>query len=369
VNRVADLTRQETFQVLTWAMGGMASPDRLGFRHRAGHVRTFALEVNLPIDADPIEKVNRVAASLQMRMKPTADAALAVLEGDLGGVFVDVADPRVWLIHTTGPSAWLEPLLAKAVSKSADIDWCWLPLSLIRAMQQEGRTRWFKSDFRGDELLPADGVAARRLKIQLEGDDAERLRSIIASLPEYETAASLTGVTIEIVDHDIGTLRAAAHYRGGFTGAGSSFELHQGFVSRAIGSYAESVRGAEANQAFRWSFHEDDARATFEGGTIEIRLGRPIDNLDHFAAGIFSSREPFRLWATPTRVSDGLIEAEVADLHLGQTFKVDVTRSTLRLYLREGVCANSVFRLLTNLQHRYDATAHAVASRGSVAIA
>lgn len=367
MNAVSDLTRQETLQRLSLAMGGIGSGERFGFRHRPGTVRTFALEVNQAGDADPLARVDKLAFDMGMHMRPTADAALAVVSGQLGGVFVDVADSRFWLIHTTGPSSWLEPQLARLVAKSADVDWCWLPISLFRGMQAEGRTRWFKSDFRGDELLPESGVAARRLKIQLEGDNAEFLRAHIAKLPEYASAAALTGVTVEIVDQEIGTLTAAAHYRGGFTGRGASFDLHQGFVSRAIGAYAEKVRRTESRCGFRWHVDEEGRHATFSGHTIEITLARGIEDLDKFAAGVFSSREPFRLWATPTRVSESVVEAEVADLHVGQTFRVDVMRTGLRVYLGDGVCANTVFRLLTNLQHRYDATAEATSAEGTIA--
>lgn len=62
-----------------------------------------------------------------------------------------------------------------------------------------------------------------------------------------------------------------------------------------------------------------------------------------------------------------MIEAEVADLHVGQTFRVDVLRDGLRVYLSEGVCANTLFRMLANLQHRYDATATAVSADGTIA--
>lgn len=363
---VQHVTRQEVVTALSHAMLGAGSGNRFGFRLLAGGVRTFALEVN-QAGADPLARVAQMAHEMGMRMSPTADASLALVAGDPGGLFVDVVDPRFWLLHTTGPSAWVEPLLEQLVGRSPDIDWCWLPLSLIRGMQAEGQTRWFKSDFRGEELLPSQGVIARRLKIQLEGDDAEKFRAILAAVPGYEQAGALTGVTVELSDTDAGNLTVAAHYRGGFKGQGDSFELHEGFVGRAIGAYAADVRGVEDRLGFRWEIHEEGQGASFTGRTIEIGLTRRIDDLDRFTAGIFSAREPFRLWATPTKVSENLIEAEVADLHVGQQFRVDVTRTGMRIYLNAGVCANTVFRLLANLQHRFDATAVARSSEGPIA--
>lgn len=356
MNAAADVTRQEVLARLGAAMRGSASSDRFGFRQRAGHARTFALEVN-HAEGDPLARVDRFAFDLGMQMLPTADASLAVVAGERGGMFVDVADSRFWLVHSTGPAAWLEPLLSHLITRSADLDWCWLPLSILEDLQAEGRTKWFKSDFRGEELLPAAGVAARRLKIQLEGDDAGALRRLIAQQSGYETALSLTGVTIELADGDGIPLTAAAHYRGGFTGLGASFDVYQALVGRTIDAYAARVRAAESDLAIRWSVDMERPHATLSGGTVEILLHRPIPDLYQFATSVLSSREPFRLWAMPTPVSSQLVEAEVADLHVGQVFKLDLLPDRLRIYLEDGVCANTIFRLLANIQHRFDAMA------------
>jgi len=366
VNPVGDLTRLELFERLSNAMNGHPSADRFGFRHRPGNVRTVAIEVEGNGTPDPLERVQQVAASLGMRMWSTADASLAVLVSDAGGVFVDVVDPRFWLLHTTGPSSWLDGPLGHLAAKSADADWCWLPLSLIARMQLRGRTRWFKSDFRGDELLPRDGVRARRLKVQLEGDDADDLRRYIALRPDYAAAEALTGVTVELGHGELDSLSVAIHYRGGFIGHGARFEPHNAFVAEAIGDYSANVRRTEEQVALRWDVH-DGSRATFDGEPVEIRLGRPITDLNRFAAGIFAAKDPFRLWAVPTSVGPDRIEAEVADLHVGQSFNVDITTDRILIYLTAGSCANTVFRLLANLQHRYDATASVWSSAGQIA--
>ncbi len=356
---VADLTRQEWVQLQSLAMTGSPSAKRFGFRHRPGNVRTFAIEVNGADRSDPLERLEQVGHALGMRMRPTADSSLAVLSNEVGGAFADVVDPRFWLIHATGASGWLESSMASLIGAGDQIDWCWLPVEQLEAIQGEGRTRWYKSDFRGDELLPKRGTKARRLKVQLEGDDAEELRRYISGFEGYEAAGSLTGITI-VLDDQEGEQFAAAHFRGGFTGHGWSFGLYQAFVTRAVDRYAEGVRGLELGHGYRWT--ADDARGvTFEGRSIDINLGRPIEDLERFARGLFSSKEPFRLWGLTSGYGGTQIEADVVDLHVGQRFLMQIRQDRLHLYLGDGTCANTVYRLLTNLQHRYDATARIAA--------
>jgi hypothetical protein len=40
---------------------------------------------------------------------------------------------------------------------------------------------------------------------------------------------------------------------------------------------------------------------------------------------------------------------------------MDITPNALRIYLTRGSCGNTVFRLLANLQHRFDAVASTTA--------
>jgi len=270
---------------------------------------------------------------------------------------IDLADPRFWLVHVAGPSTWADELVASNVRRATDLDWCWLPMSHLDAMQALGRTRWFKSDFEGDELLGDHSEGARRLKVQLEGRDADRLRRYIAELPEYRTANSLTGLAVD-VENSVGTVREAAHYRGSFKVAGDSFDAHQLFLGAVVSRYASSVRRVEAMAGIRWERAGETGRR-FVGGVIEIKVNTRILDRMTFAEQLLSAREPFRLWGIPTAVGEDIVEAEAVDLHIGKAFRLDILESSLRLYLDAGVCGNTVFRLLANLQHRYDATATA----------
>jgi hypothetical protein len=330
--------------------------DRLPFDLRAGEVKSYALEVNFGDGEDgALGAVESLAASLGLSMARTEDPALALLWNEAMGLFVDYLDPRFWLIHTAAPAGIVHGKLRSAVWSSRGIDWCWFPWQFLRELQGRGEPRWFKSEFRGDELLPSEGVRARRLRVQLEGDSADELLEQLIADDRYRLSTALSGVALRVRDRQLGVVDEAAHYQGRFVGRGGAFELHLGFMSRAVQAYAEAVRHIERHFALGWDGSEERGFG-FEGHVLQIRFGRRIDDLSQFLTGLFSCRDPFRLWAVPRLVNDRFAEAEVVDLHVGQQFRMDISSEWLRVYLSSGVCGNTVVRLVTNLQRRYDAS-------------
>lgn len=87
---------------------------------------------------------------------------------------------------------------------------------------------------------------------------------------------------------------------------------------------------------------------------VVLRFSRPIPDLELFLDGLFSAREPFRLWGIPRMVGSGAAEVEAVDLHVGQQVRFDITAEWMRVYLFAGGCGNSVVRLVVNLQHHFD---------------
>ena len=90
------------------------------------------------------------------------------------------------------------------------------------------------------------------------------------------------------------------------------------------------------------------------GAPIVIKFSRPIEDIENFVDSMFSSREPLRFWGVP-RIEDGVAELEAVDLHVGELLRVDIGMNWLRVFLPQGGCGNSIVRLVSNLQHRFDA--------------
>lgn len=351
------LDRGMMSDVLTRAMSGEGTTDGAApFRVRAGEVRTIGLEVNG--EQDPLDSLEAIARQIGGHVSTTTDPTLAVLSADDGGFFVDLLDSRFWLLHTTSHARWSQSVLRSVVARSRNVDWCWLTLDRVEDLRHSGQERWFKADFRGSDLLPPEGVKGRRLKVQLEGDDPIDLQALLRQ--NYKSSTALTSVALRLTDPDVGHVDVAANYRGVFQSRGTSFDLHLGLAASTIQAYGESVRSAEERFGIRWSAAEGGG-LSMQGGVVEISFERHITNMDHFLDGLFSCREPFRLWAVPRYVTPSLVEAEVVDLHVGRQFRMDVFTDGLRVYLPSDTCGNTLFRLVANLQHRYDAATTASA--------
>lgn len=302
-------------------------------------------------------------ATQGLAVAPTADPALAVAFDAQRVLFVDVLDPRFWLVHTASSARAARSSLRNMIWKSCQVDWCWFPSSFLRALQGDARARWFTADFRGAALLPESGLTDRRLRVQLEGDGATDLFDDLLANEKYRRAAALSAVGVEVED-DGRVLAEVAERQGRFAPRGGTFEGHVGFVAQAVNRYRALVESVENGYQLAWSGDEDSGLRV-DGGVLTFELGRPIDDFERFLGGLFSCRDPFRLWAVPRRYGDDFATAEVVDLHIGERFSMDIARTYLRVYLTPGVCGNTALRLLTNLQHGYDAT---VADRDHVLI-
>lgn len=361
------LDRQALAEAMSAVMSGRAWRGELPFdlSHR-GRVKTYALEVNGSWDQEAaLDRAARWAGSLGFASAPTEDRALGVAWGNGVSLFIDVLDPRFWLIHTTSAASQVQRLIRRTVWASRDLDSCWFPRDFLQGLQTEGAPLWFKSDFQGDALLPTTGVAARTLRVRLEGDEADALFRVLVADERYRHAAALTSVATRLSNDALGRNVELAHYRGRFVTLGDSFEMHVGFVSQAIQRYREIVDGIERRYRFSWKGSESEG-ATFDGEVLTIRLGQPIRDLDRFLDGLFSCRDPFRLWAVPRSISEYFVEVEAVDLHIGERFRMEIGPDNLRLLLPSSVCGNTVLRLLTNLQHGFDATVESGIPLGSV---
>lgn len=323
-----------------------------------GNLKTFAVEVNGVSDPErALSMLIGLASQLGLQSSPTEDEALLAIWDSGGSFLVDVLTPRYWLFHTSSAATWTGKFIRDAVSNSTDLDRCWFPWELLKQlMKGGGRPKWFKSDFIGNDLLPEGNVEARRMRMQFEGDAASDVLEILASSdPRLTRATALSQVATEVGDPSLGKNDELVTNAGRFVARGQSFELHVGFVGQAIRTYAGLVGRTEERYGFRWHA-EEGSGLRFEGEPVVVDLGREIEDMNRFVSGLFAAREPFRLWAVPNFVSEHYVEAEVVDLHVGQHFRMDISPDMLRLYLPVSACGNTVLRLVTNLQHRYNAT-------------
>ena len=334
--------------------------------------KSFVLEVHTD---DPHAYLTEIAG--RGNVEDTDDAFLSRIFAPPAGEFwIDRLEPRFWVFHTVGPSVAAVAWLRDRVESRRDTDWMWLPSNHLRYIAPDALSRRVRTEFDGARLVSSDD-AARDLKVQLSGSHAERLLDRIAALPDYKSAVSFNSIEVDIDDSDLGPMRESVRRCGAFAAHGEQFTHHAQFVQLVIGRYARLIDAIEA-LALRFepfaemnvdalathsisgiapavgnSGDDDLGGASFAGMPIGIHFSRPIPDLPAFCDELFSSRAPFRLWGQPVVTEDGAW-VEAVDLHVGQRLSMEFGYDWIRVYLYAGSCGNTVARLISNLQTRFD---------------
>jgi len=354
--------------------GSLGGPDEVGAMiTRADLARRVPLDGAVPAKSfvvevhtdDPSGYLSEIAG--RGNVEPTKDTYLSRVLVPNGEFWVDRLQQRFWVFHTIMPSSLAASWLRDRVESRRDTDWMWLPSSHLRHIAPGAAPHRVRTDFDGTRLVAADD-AAYDLRVQLTGSHAERLLDQISAMPEYRAAVSFSSVEVHLDDSELGALREAVKRSGLFAARGDDFAYHAQFVRSAIGRYARFVETVEAmamgfsplpsalapRMATDGEVSADDyAGASFNGTPIGIRFSRQIADLAGFCEEVFSSRAPFRLWGQPM-VADNVAFVDAVDLHIGRRLGVEVGRNWMRVYLNAGTCGNTVARLISNLQTRFD---------------
>jgi hypothetical protein len=322
--------------------------------------KSFVLEVHTD---DPPAYLADMAG--RGNVEDTDDAFLSrVFTPAAGEFWVDRLQPRFWVFHTIDPGAPAAAWLRDRVESRRDTDWMWLPSAHLRYIAPGALPRRVSAKFDGKQLVGFED-AARDLRVQLSGSHAERLLDMIAGLDEYKSAVSFSSIEVDISDPDLGPLRESVRRWGAFAAHGEQFAHHAQFVQLVISRYAHLVDAIE-EMALRFTrlpgdgnapglmpAGQDAGGAAFAGMPIGLRFSRPIPDLPAFCEELFSSRAPFRLWGQPAVTEDEAL-VEAVDLHVGQRIGIELGHDWMRVYLHAGSCGNTVARLISNLQTRFD---------------
>jgi hypothetical protein len=314
--------------------------------------KTFVVEVHSAGDPVALLAEMATAGSLQ----PTDDAYLYRLGvPDTDGCFwVDQLDERFWNFHTTMPAGAASRYLKQQVASRHDLDWMWLPSEHLRTVWPDTPARGVRSKFEGGQLLGRT-ASVSDVRLRLSGQSADFFLEYLYKNPEIRSAVPFESVEVALDDPDFGSVHEAVDRMGRFAVSGNSLEFHLQFIQTVVARYRHLVTLCE-EKAIGWKpfdLTHADTGGRVEGAPIVLKFSRTIPDLEQFTDALFSSREPFRLWGVP-RVRDGIAEVEAVDLHVGQRLSIDVGEQWMRVYLGQDSCGNSVARLASNLQHRFD---------------
>jgi hypothetical protein len=346
------LDRQEFFAMMSEAVAATAGADLVGGRIPPGRAKTRILEAHAPESCS--DGVALLVRALEERCGLRAELVGDELWWLTGGAmvgFLDTLNPRFWQLHSTSPAGEVARVVRAVVGSDPRLDTAWLPKSLLRDL--DGEHLWVKSAFEADELLGAD-VSARRWRARFEGDAPEGLLDLLRDT-EYERAATLTGLGSLVRESGIGEAIVVAEFQGAFVMGQGDFSVAASVVWNMVRRYEQWVRALEDRHRLS-SRALEGSGVMVDGDVATIAFGREVENLDRLVDGLFTAKEPFRLWGVPERTPGGWF-ADAVDLHIGHPLRMDILSDRVRILLEPETCGNTLARLLTNLQQRLDARA------------
>jgi hypothetical protein len=344
------LDRQEFHALMTAALAASRGAEPAGGLIEAGHIKSRLIEAHPPEDspAGVATLLGQVAEVEGLRAELVGDE-LWMAQGKDVRIFVDTLNRRFWQVHSTSSAAPLTRLLKRMTTRFTQLDSAWLASSQLKEL--EGERLWIKSTFNGDKLL-GSGAPERRWRARFEGEAPEDLLELLAGT-RYARANSLAGVGSIVDEPGVGRAHVVADFRGRFVFGAGDFEVAASVLWNAVRRYESFVESLEERHALTVE-PEETGGFTIDGDVAIINFADELDP-QLLVAGLFTAKEPFRLWAVPKQVTENEWEANAVDLHVGQPLRLEISPYRVRVLLDEDTCGNTLARMLVNLQHHLDA--------------
>lgn len=361
------MSRQEMINTLNEQMLNVSGHFRETGRNpaRRNPLKTYLVEANVPGAAEDPQTISDFLTSdviqIPLRVERTDDLTIhRVYAGkDSTEFWLDTLDERYWAFHTTGPATEADQAIRRLVNNSLKLDSTWLPSGYFEEwIPSLGQPRQITSKFSVrtglyQESIPED-LSTDALVMKM-GGPLERWRNFRETPALARTMALWSARVIRrdedsdfFADDDVTA-------SGKVTARGDSFEMHQQILIALRNQYSELIEAWES--AFRLDWTQDHGSIQPTGRTAVIPFAEHLDELSlaTLASSILEGGEPYRLFGTPRRQGAQRFVAKAVDLHTGGKLTLEFNAHFMRIYLSSNTCGNVLARLVTNLQHFFDA--------------
>jgi len=266
-------------------------------------------------------------------------------------LYVEWISSRFLFVYTLSKSKEVDNLLRKIVSYQPKIDSFWLWSEFLNA-QITKFNRYFKGFGFDYDYRPIIGKKDEEvfsyLKMQLWGggqelkEKYEELKSLLSGM------AILSKIRFkEFGDNKDEFIISDIKFDGKVKSYGTSVGVHRKLLVNLKQEY-ETILNRLEKYRLIWS-----SENVLEGEPLYIVFERSLskDVFQKFLESIFSGKLPFRLLGLVSQTNKYEYIAHVVDLHVGEKIILQIFPDMMLAYLSDGVCANTILRLYTNLQH------------------
>lgn len=145
------------------------------------------------------------------------------------------------------------------------------------------------------------------------------------------------------------------YFDGKITNRSSNFIDLRHNLNFVIKIYNSLIKRIEEKTWFNINDFNFNSSSNFvKGSPVIMEFDQPLDKylFNNFIIRTFEKRYGnFRLWGEPIKLSEEKYHVYGLDLHLWQEIFMEFTPEMFVFVLPEGVCGNTVNRLITNIQH------------------
>lgn len=338
----------------------LSPPKRKGDGHqqrRPKYLKSYVLETNGGLKKEGSGK------GMKWRAEDTGVNKLKILRVEDGGSvhewFMDTTDGRFYMLHTNeGQETAARIVDALTDGRPHTFDRVWMHHAMLEAISKKpGNTlAGFVVEYSGELDRKAGEGGGKHpiddLRITVNGSMARRVEQVMQREDRLQSATAYNRLRITrgedgSPDYASDDVTSAGYFA---MRRGKSIRDHLDLVDISRGVYSKTVIGIEK---CRLGTQEAKGTHVIKGKTIDITFKRPMPDLDMFLKKVFSTTKPFRIFGLKSKLEDGYFKVLGTDMHTGDSMNFEVTRDFMRVYLSERSRANSVLRLLTNLQRYY----------------
>ncbi|MCX5991117.1 MAG: hypothetical protein NTZ04_02110 [Chloroflexi bacterium] len=302
--------------------------------------------------------LKRLAGPAHIHIFESNDETLFNIVHGKDTYYLDVSDPRFWVMHTLALSARADKLRGDLIRMSPFLDSAWLPTQFLEKLTKLGHFRGFgavhdETPFAADK----EGSEVETMHLRLWGGNAGVVLEALRNSNVFSHSLALSSVRVKywLPNLDEEAIIDNFTHEGKATALGRSFSSHTNLISKLYLDYAQTIRMIEDSLPIR--FVPQEGLPTLDGHPIIINLTRRLRDIRSFVSKVFSSNMPFRLWGLSEVQENDFARVYAVDLHVGHKLTFEITRDFVRIYLPPGTCGNTIARFYTNIQQHYDSMA------------
>ena len=272
------------------------------------------------------------------------------LPGNVCEFYLDKKDDRFLLLHTNENGTQANYMINGMVNEpSYAFDHTWFYTDMLQ--------KWTRDRGRADGKYKIEhyGMFQKKpTKVKIEGGGARSIYDNILKMKGMSGRTSQKSIEIQSEgEQGIGKfVKDQISNTGCFSiMQGKSVEDHLHVVDGCKDEYKNVILRVEENML---GVKKDGDSYGMKGNPFVIKFSKKISDIERFIDKVFNSKEPFKLWGARQKISEGYYGVAAVDMHEGSAVNFEIADDMMRVYLYEGSCGNTLARIFTNLQLRYD---------------